>query len=193
MDKIWKTYQSIEKTIGASMRATSGFLRAVESPLTRLGVNLQPSIVLPPGLEGTIRMYADVSKAFGSKLESAIGITTALGTHIPHDSLSSRILVEHREWETLGQRVAFSPLDRIVRESHLNWMQTMVEIEEQFSLWGSASIAPAYVHELLAPSEYLAQFSRRTLGVLQRASESQSIDCRRRLLLPNMSSLGCQV
>jgi hypothetical protein len=190
MDRIWEQYQSIEKTIGASMRAASGLLRAVESPLTQLGVSLQPSAVLPPGLEGTIRVYADVSKALGSKLESAIGITTALGTHIPHDSLSSRILVEHRRWETLVQRVASSPLHRIARESHLNWMQTVAEIEEQFSLWESASIAPAYVYELLAPSEYLAQFSRRTLVALQRASESQSIGLQASLAVAQYELVG---
>jgi hypothetical protein len=175
MDRIWKQYQSIEKTIGASVRAASGLLRAVESPLARFGVSLQPSAVLPSGLEGTIRVFDDVSKAFGAGLESATGIAMALGTHFPHEVLSSRILLEHRRWETLVQRVASSPLYRIARESHLNWMQTVAEIEEQFSLWESASIARVYVHELLAPSEYLAQFSRRTLVALQRASESESI------------------
>lgn len=179
MDKIWRQYQSIEKAIGDSMRIKNGLLRAVELPLIRipempLGARLEFSAHLLPRFDSTIRMYDDLNRAFCSRFEGVIQ-STALGTQLQQGLLASRILEEQQTWVTLAQRVASSPLERIARESQLNWMQTVSRIAEQLSLWAPVSVGSLHMDGLLAPAQYLGEFSRRTLEALQRASGSQSI------------------
>lgn len=179
MDKIWRQYQSMGKAIGDSMRANNALLRAVELPLIRipempLGMSLESSARLLPRFDGTIRMYDDLNRAFRSRFEGVIQ-STALGTQLQQGLFASRILEEQQTWAALMQRAASSPLERIARESQLNWMQAVSRIVEQLTLWESVSVGSLHMDALLAPAQYLGEFSRSTLAVLQRASGSQSI------------------
>lgn len=179
MDKIWRQYQSMGKAIGDSMRANNALLRAVELPLIRipempLGMSLESSARLLPRFDGTIRMYDDLNRAFRSRFEGVIQ-STALGTQLQQGLFASRILEEQQTWAALMQRAASSPLERIARESQLNWMQAVSRIVEQLTLWESVSVGSLHVDGLLAPAQYLGEFSRSTLAVLQRATERQSI------------------
>lgn len=134
MDKIWRQYRSIEKAIGDSMRVKNALLRAVELPLIQipempLGMSLESSARLLPQFDSTIRMYDDLNRAFRSRFEGVIQ-STALGTQLQQGFFASRILEEQQTWAALMQRVASSPLERIARESQLNWMQTVSRIAE---------------------------------------------------------------
>jgi len=179
MDKIWRQYQSIEKAIGDSMRVKNALLRAVELPLIQipempLGMSLESPTRLLPRFDSTIRMYDDLNRAFRSRFEGVIQ-SMALGTQLRQSLFASRILEEQQTWAALMQRVASSPLERIARESQLNWMQTVSRIAEQLPPWTSASIVSLHLDGLLAPAQYLGEFSRSTLAALRRASGSQSI------------------
>ncbi len=179
MDKIWMQYQSIEKAIGDSMRVKNALLRAVELPLIRipempLGMSLESPTRLLPRFDSAVRMYDDLNRAFRSRFEGVIQ-SMALGTQLQQSLFASRILEEQQTWAALMQRVASSPLERIARESQLNWMQTVSRIAEQLPPWTSASIVSLHLDGLLAPAQYLGEFSRSTLAALRRASGSQSI------------------
>lgn len=194
MDKIWRQYQSIEKAIGDSMRVKNAPLREVELPLIRipempLGVSLEFAARLLPRFDSTIRMYDDLNRAFRSRFEGVIQ-STALGTQLQQGLFASRILEEQQTWAALMQRVASSSLERIARESQLNWMQTVSTIVEQLPLWESVSVGSLHVDGLLAPAQYLGEFSRSTLAALQRASGSQSIGLQASLVVAQYELAG---